>query len=154
MRGNLEQLKITIDTSVISDDGAVLDYLVTAHQRGQIDVAVASRFKLDKENDRNTERAERQRQIVSQLYFIPSTIRLSLNYIDDEMVVIADDTIHQQLFCLFDIDPTTRGGRHTLWDVDHLYSHMLRGRDIFLTFDKQLLRKRTVLKEIGACRRS
>lgn len=144
-------IKITIDTSVISEEeGNILEYLVSAHISGLIDVAVASRFKMDKENDINQERVEKQQKIVSKLHLIPSTFRIGLSYTDDEMGILADDNLHQQLFCLFDIDTNTRGGQHTIWDVDHLYSHMIQDRDVFLTFEGKFIKKRAILKDIGA----
>lgn len=143
-------LKITIDTSVVAEKGnTTLQYLVEAHESKLLDVAVASRFRMDKENDPDPERVERQKRIVARLNLVPSTFLIGVQYDDDEVGVLADDDLHQQLFCLFDIDTSTRGGRHTHFDVDHMYSHLIGRRDFFLTYESKMLKKRAVLKEVG-----
>jgi hypothetical protein len=143
-------LKITVDNSAISQDySTILQYLLRAHREGIFDVAISSRFKLDKKNDSDNERKVYQEQIVAQLRVVPAVFRLGVDYETNEIGLLADDDVHQQLFCLFDIDPTTRGGQHSLYDVDHLYSHRVAKRDIFVTADGTTLRKRAVLKEVG-----
>lgn len=145
-----DMLKITIDTSLVADEtSTTLCYLVEAHQNNLLDVAVTSRFRMDKDNDSDLERVQRQKAITAKLNIIPSTFLIGAIHEDDEVGLLADDEIHQQLFCLFDIDRTTRGGKHTAYDVDHLYGHIISGRDIFLTYEKKFVKKRMVLKEVG-----
>lgn len=143
-------LKITIDTSIIAaEDNSTLGYLVNAHKNGVLDVAVANRFKLDKSNDTDPIRIERQRQVVAGLHLVPSGFIIGVDNLGDKMAVAVDDELHQQLFCLFEIDINARGGMHSRYDVDHIYSHLMRNRDIFLTFEGRFIKKRAVLKDIG-----
>jgi hypothetical protein len=142
-------LEITIDTSVVAEEDSTLQYLIDAHQKNFLDVAVAGRFKMDKENDTARERVERHQKIVAQLNFVASTFRIGTHDYTGEIGVLADDELHQQLFCLFDIDPNTRSGRHSQYDVDHMYSHLIKKRGFFLTYENKILKKRVVLKEVG-----
>lgn len=143
-------IKITIDTSVIANETSpTLEYLVLAHEQGLLDVGVTSRFRMDKDNDPDRERAERQKVIVAKLKNIPSTFLIGADYEDHEVGMLTDTELHQQLFCLFEIDHTNRGGRHTAYDVDHLYAHIVTGRELFLTYEKKFVKKRQILKELG-----
>ena len=70
-------LKITIDTSVVAEENSTtIQYLVEAHEKKLLDVAVASRFMMDKENDPDPERVERQKRIVEKLNLVPSTLEI------------------------------------------------------------------------------
>lgn len=143
-------LKITIDTSIIAEeDNPTLGYLVNAHENGILDIAVANRFKLDKDNDPDQVRVERQRQVVAELNLVPSAFIIGVDNLGDKMAIVVDDELHQQLFCLFEIDTNTRGGMHSRYDVDHIYSHSMLNRDIFLTSENRFIKKRAVLKQLG-----
>lgn len=143
-------LEITIDTNIIAEENSpTLQYLINAHQSGLLDVAVASRFWKDKDNDSDHTRVERQRQIVGQLNVIPSGFIIGGDKLGNKVAVLIDDRMHQQLSCLFDIDTSTRGGIHSRYDVDHIYSHLMLNRDIFLTYEEKLIKKRMLLKEVG-----
>jgi hypothetical protein len=141
-------LQLTIDTSIVAEEGSVLEYLKNGHQTGLFDVAVSSRFRMDKENDQDLERLERHRKIAAHFNITPSTFTLG-NIEDNEIGLLPDEEEHSQLFCLFDVNETTRGGRHSRCDIDHIYSHLVAGRDIFLTFEKRVLKKRAILSELN-----
>lgn len=142
-------ISITIDTSVVAAENDTFEFLIDAHMKGLLDVGVASRFRMDKENDPDAERVKRQKAVVDKLSIIPSTFLIGAMYHDQDIGLLADDELHQQLFCLFDIDHNTRGGRHSAYDVDHMYSHIVRGRDFFLTYEKKYVRKRVALQQVG-----
>ncbi len=143
-------LTLTIDTSVITTRNSTsLPYLIKAHEDGLIDVAVSSRFRMDKEHDPDPEQLQQDWSAAGRFTQIPSTFLIGATYEDDEVGIIPHPETQQQLFCLFEIDYKTKGGIHTKYDIDHIYSHLAHHRDIFLTFEKRVIKKRAILREVG-----
>lgn len=153
-------MKLTLDTNCIInvfDHGSKtatsvesLERLFRAALSGQGEVAITTRVREDLENDTNEPRKVALLRTCKLFPIIGSVFRFDVSRweggdywaSEEDTVMIAD--LQKALFpCL---SPDQSDFRNKLHDIDHLFAHAKAHREIFVTDDKEILKKRTALK--------
>jgi len=117
---------------------------------GRVDVAITTRVETDLENDSDDERRNDMMQKVKLFPVIGSVIRLGVSQFGSEDVFGGSgsermfDELQKIIFPGLDKSSRTYGNK--INDIDHLVGHFINNRDIFVTDDKGILKKRKVLE--------
>ena len=142
-------LKVTLDTNVIIDE-----YLVTQfkqlEKQGLIDIAVSTRVVADKDQDRDEARKGKHLKEFESYPKEAAPARWGFSSWNGGDVWAAEEHINlsQQLEEIVFGKISGKRSHNKVADIDHLHSHYLSGRDIFVTNDKKdIWRKREELKE-------
>jgi len=144
---------VTLDTNVLiggvdgtPEDKAVFQRLWKLWTGKCIDIALTSRFDQDKADDQDLERVKRQYRIARMFPVVPAPFRLGVSMLGQDVLVGKDFKPIQHLFGVEDV---ASANRHTMWDVDHLYGHLMAKRDYFLTAERRILKKEASLARLG-----
>lgn len=112
---------------------------------GKVNIAITTRVEADLANDKNE---ERRHDLFAKLNIFPviPSIGYSGNQSDEKVVRLAKE-IQQVLSPGLTRDSSRYSNK--INDIDHLVGHLLDNRDIFVTDDKDILRKRSELNGLG-----
>ena len=118
---------------------------------GKVDIAITTRVEADLENDKNN---ERRNEMMSKLNMFPvvGTIgRWGVSKWDKGDVFTEDNTTNlfdeiQKIIFPGGLNSKSNTCINKTNDIDHLVGHMINKRDIFITDDKDILKKQNVLK--------
>lgn len=139
---------LTLDTNLIleywrqRERVAAVEELISLAEANLVDLAVTARIREDIPNPPLAERINQLDEL--EVVETGSVTRLGSwvlgrDYLGDETFVEFSERMEQIL--------SERGHRPPDWrDWDHLHSHLLQGRDIFLTWDNQILELRQHLE--------
>jgi len=151
-------LKITLDTNcfinLFDRDSAtatsveVIGDLIRQGLLHNVDLAVTTRVEADLANDRNAGRQAEMLRYLNMLPILPTVFRLDTSKWDRD--VWADDidmrrTEELQRVLFPGLTPADKRYSNKTNDIDHLVGHLKSGRDIFVTDDQGLLKKRDEL---------
>ena len=157
-------LRISIDTDVligrdeekIPERRNIYERLVSLRDAGVIDLGISSRAKEDKANDADVARRQRDLLEIERLTISGSAFRIGVSTRGGPDSIVSEPLM-TELYHIFHI-PTDEEGRlatlkrtkhHTLWDLDHLYTHRTRERDYFLTYERNTLKRAAKLGAIN-----
>ena len=140
-------LKVTLDTNVIIDD-----YLVTQfrqlEKQGLIDIAVTTRVVADKDQDKDKARKVEHLKEFENYPKVGTPARWDFSRWDSGDFWAGEEDIHlsQQIEKLVFSEISGKRSHNELADVDHLLGHYKARRDIFVTNDNDILKKREEFK--------
>ncbi len=130
------------------------------HESRKLEVAVSTRIINDKSRDQDFARRVRDVDFALKLRVIPSVFRVDVSYLPSEDRfgdIFSDDEMDDkfgQLHRIFwgkrtipnENEWERKGGN----DLDHLFAHWINERDVFLTYDDDILkRKEELFSELG-----
>lgn len=148
-------IKVTLDTNVLiaGTDGEqtereAFEKLVRLEESGSIQISVTSRIEQDKRKDSDSDRRNRHTELAAQFSQTPAPFRLDVSCLDGPDVIV-DGEIADELARIFEVTTPNLESPNTMWDMDHVYAHLTSGGDIFLTYDKGILRRRDPLLTLG-----
>ncbi len=129
-----------------------IETLVRYGLDGKAEIAVTTRLEADLGQDKNKERRRDLVAILNMFPVIPSIGRWDVSKWDqDKWVTDASDRLNDEIKNILSpgLQPGAATFANRVNDIDHLTGHVLDERDIFVTDDKGILRKRDQLKGIG-----
>lgn len=152
--------KITLETNCIIglfDSGSAsatslpeLQSLFRCALSGNIEVSITTRVEVDLSRDKDSSRAEMLRY-VSMMPVVDTVMGWGASQWDCGDFIADDETIAMsmtvQRIVFPSLNPNDQRYANCISDVDHLVGHYLRARDIFVTDDKDILRRRSELQE-------
>ena len=141
-------LKVTLDTNVIIDENLVTQFKHLEKQ-GLIDIAVSTRVVADKFQDRDKVRKSKHLKEFESYPKEAAPARWDFSIWDsgDFWAGEEDINLSQQLEELVFGEISGKRSHNKLADIDHLLSHYQGKRDIFVTRDNGIWRKRVGLKD-------
>ena len=146
-----EMLKVTIDTNVIIDEKKhrLLAQIKQLAEQGLIDIGVTTRVIADKDQDKNEIRKSEHLKEFSRYPKVGTVGRWGFSRWDsgDFWAGEADVQLGNQLSKILFSKTKDKCSHNELADIDHLAGHLHAKRDIFVTFDKDILKKRKELHE-------
>jgi hypothetical protein len=153
--------KITLDTNsilnVADGDHATatsvesLQTLINYGLSGKAEIAATTRAEADIANDRDPERCKTMLTLLKVIPIVGTVARLDKSRLGDSDVLAGD--AHQRLHAEVQaivfpgLQTDDRRYRNKIYDVDHLVGHKLNGRDIFVTDDRDIWRRREALEK-------
>lgn len=155
-----EKLKITLDTNCVInlfDHGSEtatslqeLSTLIRYGLSGQVAIAATTRVEEDISNDKNQERRAEMLRFLELLPIVGSVGRFDTSKWD-EGDVFSDERLERlhaelQQIVFPGLSKSDKRYRNKINDIDHLVGHVLNRRDIFVTDDNDILRRRDQLK--------
>ena len=149
----MQMLKVTIDTNVIIDEKQQKLVAQIKHlaEQGLIDIVVTTRVLADKDQDPDEVRKAEHLKEFSHYPKVGGPMRLDFSRWDSgdfwagEEHVQVSQQIEKVLFGKIRTDD--KRAHNKIADVDHLGSHYFAKRDVFITQDDRMWRKRNVLME-------
>jgi len=153
-------LKITLDTNCVinlldfySETATSVDYiteLIRFSHLKKIDIAITTRVENDVENDGDEKRRNKMLERIGQFPIIGTMGRFGVTkfgggdiYVSNEEVKLREELKNIIFPGLL---PSDKRNNNKVNDIDHLVGHIINKRDIFVTEDKEILRKRDTLK--------
>ena len=146
-------LKVTIDTNVIIDEKKrrLLTQIKQLAEQGLIDIAVTTRVVADKDQDEDKTRKSKHLKEFDSYIKVGTIARTNLTWtntgdftVDDEGVQVSQQ-IEKVIFGKISANDKRA---HNKWaDVDHLVGHYFAERDVFVTQENRMWKKRNVLRE-------
>jgi len=146
-------LKVTIDTNVIIDEKKyrLLTQIKQLAGQGLIDIAVTTRVVADKDQDEIKTRKAKHLKEFDHYPKVGTLVRLNFSRLDsgDFLAGEEDVQISRQIEkVLFGkISANDKRAHNKMADVDHLGGHYFTKRDVFITQDDRMWKKRNVLRE-------
>ena len=154
-----DRLKITLDTNCLinlfgqSETATSLQALSTLIRyglSGQVEVAATTRVEEDISNDKNPERRAEMLRFLELLPIIGSIGRFDISKWD-RGDVFSDERLERlhaecQQIVFPGLSKADKRYRNKINDIDHIVGHVLNRRDIFVTDDNGILRRREQLK--------
>jgi hypothetical protein len=155
-----DKLKITLDTNCIinlfdheSETATSLEALSSLIRHGlsgKVSIAATTRVEEDISNDKNKERRAEMLRFLELLPIVGTIGRFDTSkwgqgdvFSDDRLERLHGE-VKQIVFP--GLTESDRRYRNKINDVDHIVGHMLNRRDIFVTDDNDILRRRDQLK--------
>jgi hypothetical protein len=151
--------KITLDTNsilnVADDDHTTatsvdsLQTMINYALSGKAEIAATTRAEADIANDRDLERRKTMLTFLKVFPIVGTIARLNTSRLGGGDVLAGD--VHQRLHAEVQaivfpgLQTDDRRYRNKVYDIDHLVGHKLNGRDIFVTDDRDIWRRREVL---------
>lgn len=154
-------IKITLDTNCVINSFDLesqtatsvdaLTYLRELHDSGEIEIAVTTRVEADLSTDSIKERAAKIIDEIAELPKIGTAGKWGVSKWgggDFYMGKTASDELNAIQTLLFpNLSKDDKHYQNKSYDADHLYGHTQHHRDIFVTDDKGIIKKRGPLKE-------
>ena len=143
---------VTIDTNVIiSEDKKKLLLLAQIKElveQGFIDLAVTTRVVADKDQDRNEKRKSDHLKEFNHYPKLGTPARFDFSRFNSGDFWAGEEHVQLSNHLATVLFGKVQGEcSHTeLADIDHLIGHLHAGRDIFVTWDKDILKKRKELR--------
>jgi hypothetical protein len=143
---NLFDLKAQTPTSIDA-----LSEIIRSGLSGKANVAITTRVEADLLGDRNVERKEQMLRMIEVLPVVGTIARFDVSKWDGGDVLGGDDSskIEAEIQAILFPGGLTRNDRrynNKQMDIDHLVGHFINGRDIFVTDDTGILKKRDALR--------
>lgn len=148
-------LRVTIDTNVIITENKqiLIAEIKQLAEQGLIDIAVTTRVIADKDQDKNEIRKSEHLKGFSHYPKVGTVARWGFSRWDsgDFWAGESDVQLGNLLSKILFGKVEDKCSHNELADIDHLAGHLHAKRDIFVTFDKDILKKRKELyeKQIG-----
>lgn len=118
---------------------------------GVIRIAVTTKVEVDFARDQNDERRRAMLEQMAMLPVIAATFRLDESQLDEPDVILGSheqglwDEIQRIVFPGLNENSGKRANK--IADVDHLFGHKLAARDVFVTDDRDILRRYLELRD-------
>ena len=145
---------VTLDTNVLiecwkdQEKAAVTQELLGLQNAGQIDLAVTTRISADIPFAPLAERINELSKLG--VARIGSSFRIGVSALGGEDMLVGPEAAELDSFLEERAQARGMGTREPDWrDKDHLYGHMVAGRDVFLTWDRGILDMAEALRERG-----
>lgn len=153
--------KITLDNNCVinlmdrqSTTATSVEELIELMKLGlsnKVDIAITTRVAADLANDKNDRRREEMLRNAQMFPVIGTVARFNVSIFDSGDVFGSEETsrIAEELKTMLfpgGIDPQSKTFPNKINDVDHLLGHLINQRDIFVTDDGGILRKKFALK--------
>lgn len=152
--------KITLDTNsfinLFDRDSAtatsveVLSAIMRHSLSGKAEIAATTRVEADLAGDKNTARREKMCSFLALLPVVGTVLRWDTSTWDGGDFWTDEDmtALHQEIqeIVFPGLSESDRRYQNKLYDVDHLVGHKLNGRDIFVTEDFDIWRRRDLLQ--------
>lgn len=119
---------------------------------GKVMIAVTTRLESDLEQDKNEARRRALIAMLNMFPVIPSIGRWDVSKWDeDRWATDESERLNKEIKNILSpgLQPGAATFTNRINDIDHLTGHVLDKRDIFVTDDKGILRKREPLKGLG-----
>ena len=147
----MEMLRVTIDTNVIITENKqmLIAEIKQLAEQNLIDIAVTTRVIADKDQDKNEIRKSEHLKEFSHYPKVGTVGRWGFSRWDsgDFWAGEADVQLGNLLSEILFGKTKDKCSHNELADIDHLAGHLHAKRDIFVTFDKDILKKRKELHE-------
>lgn len=143
-------LRVTIDTNVIiNENNQMIVQIKQLAEQGLIDIAVTTRVIADKDQDKNERRKSEHLKEFDHYPKVGTVARSVFSRWDsgDFWAGEADVQLGNQLSQILFGKMQDKCSHNELSDLDHLAGHLHAKRDVFVTFDKDILRKHKELHE-------
>ena len=146
-------LKVTIDTNVLIDEkkAEMVTRIEQLAEQGRINIAVTERVLADTDQDEDEKRKAEHLKKFDHYPKVGAIFRLDFSRLGSGDVLAGEEhvqvsqQIEKVLFGKISADDKRAHNKRA--DVDHLGSHYFAKRDVFITQDGGMLRKRNVLRE-------
>lgn len=129
-----------------------IEALVRYGLDGKAEIAVTTRLEADIEQDKNETRRRALIAMLNMFPVIPSIGRWDVSKWDEDVwATETSERLNDEIKNILSpgLQPGTATFANRINDIDHLTGHVLDKRDIFVTDDKGILRKRDQLKGLG-----
>lgn len=117
---------------------------------GRANVAITTRVEADLLGDRNAERKEQMLRTLGLLPVVGTLLRFDTSKWDGGDVWAGEESLkiagEIQGILFPGLGPDDRRYKNKLMDVDHLVGHFINKRDVFVTDDRGILRRRDALQ--------
>ena len=144
-------LRVTIDTNVIITENKqmLIAEIKQLAEQDLIDIAVTTRVIADKDQDKNERRKSEHLKEFDHYLKVGTVARWGFSRWDsgDPWTGEADVQLGNQLSKILFGKTQDKCSHNELADLDHLIGHLHAKRDIFITFDKDILKKCKELHE-------
>lgn len=146
--GLINSFDDTSSTATSFDD---LGNLLHLAHNGTIEIAVTTRLKTDLHRDPHIQRREKMLRHSDQFQEVGTLGRWGVSTWDSGDFYVSDEQVEKTtqiqkiLFPNLSIDDKRRANKMN--DVDHLFGHLHNQRDVFVTDDRDILRKSSQLKK-------
>jgi len=146
-------LKVTIDTNVIINEETheLLAQIKQLAEKGLIDIDVTTRVVADKDQDPNEARKAEHLKEFDCYLKVGTIFRLDVSRLDSGDFLVGDEhvqvsqQIEKVLFGKISMDD--KRAHNKIADVDHLVGHYFAKRDVFITQDNRIWKKRNILRD-------
>ncbi len=141
-------LDVTAATPTSSDE---LSEIIRMALSGKIDIAITTRVEADLSNDQNKERKLIMMKKLNMFPVIGTVGRVNISKIDggdfiaDESIVKLSNELQKIIFP-GGLNNNSSSYINKINDIDHLIGHLSHERDVFVTDDKGILKKKDQLK--------
>ena len=153
-----ETPKITLDSNCIinlldfdSKTATSVNFLSEIIKLGlsnKVDVAITTRVEADLENDKNTERRSGMMKKINLFPVVGTVARLGVSRLGSGDMLGGNERLFDELQKVI-FPGGLEGNNNTgnmINDLDHLVGHLINKRDIFVTDDDGILKKKNALK--------
>ncbi|MFC2059726.1 hypothetical protein ACFLTZ_01360 [Chloroflexota bacterium] len=146
-------LKVTIDTNVIINEKKrkLLVQIKQLAEQDLIDIAITTRVIADKDQDKNEGRISEHLKEFDQYPKVGTILRWDFSRWDSGDFWVGEEHIElsQQIEKVIfgKISSNDKRSHNKLADIDHLIGHLHAKRNVFVTFDKNILKKSKELHE-------
>jgi hypothetical protein len=154
-------IKITLDTNCIIN---LLDFkastptsvdalseIIRYAMEGDVNIAITTRVEKDFDGDKNEDRKKEMVRKIRMFPVIGTIVRLDISKLDsgDFLAGENDEKLENELKALLfsTLDKEDTRYLNKINDIDHLIGHIKNKRDIFVTDDKDILRRVDKLKD-------
>ena len=151
-RSRILTLTVTLDTNVLQehwrdqDKAGTVERLLDLNQSGRVDLAVTTRIDADIPHAPLADRIDELPEIGVDR--IRTAFRIGVSPIGGEDVIVGPEMEALDAILREHAERHGTDKRRPDWrDADHLYGHMVAGRDVFLTWDGGILRLAAELRE-------
>lgn len=143
---NLFDQKVDISTSVDS-----LEELIRLSFSNKVKIAITTRTEADLENDKNDMRRNNMMRAINLFPIIGTITRPNISRLDKGDMLSGDETKElfdtlQKIIFPGGLNKNENSYLNKVNDLDHLIGHILNKRDIFVTDDRGVWKKKDVLK--------
>jgi len=151
-------IKITLDTNCIiyyvekhQECYKALKRIIELGEEGHIDIAVTTRVVADKDQDTNKIRKHKHLEDFSKFPCIGTGGRYDFSRYDSGDFYVGNEYVKKEnelIKIIFgEIKGNAKKVHREMCDVDHLMGHIYSQRDIFLTYDNEILKKKDLLEK-------
>lgn len=145
---------VTLDTNVLiggidgdAESRRAFDTLRKYEQLKVIQLALTSRFDLDKASDGDIARVKRHYRVARMFPSLSGPFRIGISAIGGPDHIVRNN--HPNFDAILGIRNRSTRSQNSVADSDHLYAHWSAGYDYFLTCDRPILKKAKVLASVG-----
>jgi hypothetical protein len=146
-------LKVTIDSNMVINEKTLglLAQIKQLTEKGLIDIAVTTRVLADKDQDEIKTRKAKHLKEFDYYPKVGTLVRLNFSRLDSGDFLAGEEHVQvsQQIEkVIFGKIRANDKRAHNKWaDVDHLVGHYFAERDVFVTQENRMWKKRNVLRE-------